>query len=136
MIPTSPLSMFLVVEAVPDENYWHGRIQDTMSDDQPEFRLDMKKSWKGQCPYTIQQLANCMAGQLMEARGRIVLTEFRDGIPVFTSVWISNSRQVMCVQSSDPARCPFLSVRELSLRGQEFLQRNNAKNTRISYSRA
>lgn len=100
-IPDRVVPMFQVVEPTPGETYWHARIADAIQGDEPEFRYTPPK--KGN-PFTVQELANRVAGELNEARGTIFLQEVVDGIPVFSATFASNSRQVMCVRSTDPAR--------------------------------
>lgn len=103
-LPTPAVAApFVEVERVPGENYWHAVISDAIHGDRPEFRYVPPK--RG-CPFTPQELANVVAGELNEGRGYLILQEFADGIPVFSSAWISNGRQVLCHRSSDHARQP------------------------------
>lgn len=100
-IPEHPSVMFQVVEKIEDQNYWHAKIRDAIVGDEPEFRYCPPK--KG-CPFTIQELANKVAGELNEARGTITLQEFVDNIPTFVCIFASNSRHVFCLISTDHER--------------------------------
>lgn len=100
-IPEGPEPMFSLVEHTPGANYWHSKITDAIVGDRPEFRYTPPK--KG-CPYTVQELANRVAGELNEATGWLTLTEYTDGVPTFASVFASNGRQVTCIASTDAER--------------------------------
>jgi len=109
-IPNGPTPMFEVITVEKGKNYWHAKISDAIVGDEPEFRYIVPK--KG-CPFTVQELANRVAGELNEARGTIILQEFTDNVPTFACVFISNSRQVFCVRSTDHERIKPVDVKDI-----------------------
>lgn len=100
-IREAPEPVFAWVVPEPGANYWLARIRDVIYGDEPEFIYRPPK--KG-CPYTVQELANRVAGELNEGTGFFTLREFRDGVPVFACAFASNGRQVFCVRSTDSDR--------------------------------
>jgi hypothetical protein len=106
-IPTGPEPMFQELEHRPEEpRFFHITLRDAISSGhEPIFRYQPPKKSKHP-PFTIQQIANAAAGELNEARGLICIQEFVEGIPVFTAMFASNSRQVYCLHSSDQERAP------------------------------
>jgi hypothetical protein len=100
-IPSGFEPPFMVVVRTSGETYWHAKIRDAIYGDCPEFRYYPPK--KGNS-FTVQELANRVAGELNEARGLIQLQEYIDGIPTFYAIFASNGRQVVCVQSTDVTR--------------------------------
>jgi hypothetical protein len=94
--------MFEVLEKIEGKNFWEVRISDdTSTTDRPIFHYTIPK--KG-CPFTIHELAVRGAEECAEARGLIIMREYLHNIPIFTTIYAANSRQVFCIRSSDHER--------------------------------
>ncbi len=100
-VPEYPPVLFQVFEPVPGDNYYHVRIRDQQDEHGPEFihRLPRKAAPR----WTIYQVAVAGAAECAGGIGVIVVTRYRDGVPVFSGAWIGNGRFVLCCRSSDPA---------------------------------
>ena len=110
VVPPPP--RFQVVEFRPGDNYWTITIQDpTDANDRPTWRHDVARSRQAR-RFSPDELARAGAGECMGRRGLVFLTEHRDGIPVATFCYASNSRQVFPIASSDHER-----VRPVELQG-------------------
>lgn len=112
-------ALFEIIERAPGVSYWHARIADAIVGDEPEFRYATPR--KG-CQFSIQQLANAVASELNEARGRFSLQEVTDGIPTFTAWFVSDSRNVICVRSTDHARQSPIDVAAATAAWRRFKQ--------------
>jgi len=102
-IPDGPEPMFQEVVETPGLTYWHGRLQDAIQGDEPEFRhIPSRKN-----PPTPLRVACAFAGELNEARGLVWMRYVQDGIPVWSGIFASNGGQVVfCIRSTDELFCP------------------------------
>lgn len=104
-IPQESRAPFQVVTYTPGETYYEITLREAAyvltNGYEPIFRYTPPQ--KG-CPFTVQQLAEAGAAEMTEGRGLICVQEIRDGIPIFTAIFVGDSRHVYCIRSSHPAR--------------------------------